>query len=68
MSGLEINQSKTKAMWIGSSEANKQKILNFECPRDPIKFLGTHLSHDNVKNINSNINLKIQKMETKLNI
>ena len=57
-------------MWIGSSKANKQKILNFECPRDPIKFLGTHvcLSYDNVKNNNSNFSLKIQKMEIKLNI
>ena len=68
ISGLEINQRKTKAMWIGSSKANKQKILNFECPRDPIKFLGTHLSYDNVKNNNSNFSLKIQKMEIKLNI
>ena len=68
ISGLEINQRKTKAVWIGSSKANKQKILNFECPRDPIKFLGTHLSYDNVKNNNSNFSLKIQKMEIKLNI
>ena len=58
ISGLEINSKKTKAMWIGSHKTNRPKILNFECPRDPIKFLGTHLSYDESKNIHSNFSLK----------
>ena len=68
ISGLEINSKKTKAMWIGSHKTNRQKMLNFECPRDPIKFLGTHLSYDESKNNHSNFSLKIQKMDTKLNL
>ena len=36
--------------------------------KDPIKFLGTYLSHDTAGNNNNNFYIKIRKMETKLNI
>ena len=44
LSGLQLNKKKTKAMWIGSSSNNKTEPLEFKCPKDPIKFLGTYLS------------------------
>lgn len=68
ISGLRLNKKKTKAMWIGASRKNKSEPLEFNCPKDPIKFLGTYLSHDEVKNNNNNFFIKIKKMETKLNI
>ncbi len=68
LSGLKLNNKKTKAMWIGSWKCNSKKVLNFECRKDPVKFLGTFLSYGEKKNINKNFTLKIQKMETKLNI
>ena len=46
LSGLWLNQKKTKALRIRTSSKNKTKPLEFECPKDPIKFLGTYLSHD----------------------
>lgn len=55
-------------MWIGSSKNNKTKPLEINISRDPIKSLGTYTSHDRDKNNNWNFFLKIQKMETKLNI
>ena len=55
-------------MWIGSSSKNKSMPLEFECPKEPIKFLGTFLSHDAVSNNKNNFFIKIRKMETKLNI
>lgn len=55
-------------MWIGSSKNNKTKPLEINISRDPIKSLGTYISHDRDKNNNWNFFLKFQKMETKLNI
>ena len=43
-------------------------MLNFECPKQPINFLGTHLSYNKAQNYHNNFTLKIQKMGTKLNI
>ena len=47
---------------------NKIEPFKFQCPKDPIKFLGTYLSHNAAANNNSNFYVKIRKMETKLNI
>ena len=68
LSGLQLNKKKTKALWIGASSKNKIEPLKFQCPKEPIKFLGTYLSHDTVANNNNNFYIKIRKMETKLNI
>ena len=55
-------------MWIGSLKNNKTKPLEISVSTDPIKILGTYISHDRDKNNNLHFFLKIQKMETKLNI
>ena len=68
ISGLKLNSKKTKAMWIDSLKNNKTKPLEVDVPADPIKTLGTYLSNDRDKNNDLNFFLKIQKMETKLNI
>ena len=47
---------------------SKTKPLEINVSIDPIKILGTYISHDSDKNNNLNFFLKIQKMETKLNI
>jgi len=65
---LQLNKKKTKALWIGASNKNKIEPLKFQCPKDPIKFFGTYLSHDAAANNNNNFYVKIKKMETKLNI
>jgi len=68
ISGLKLNKKKTKALWIGSSKGNKNKIFSFQCVKEPIKTLGTFLSHDEGKNNDANFYKKLQKMKTKLNI
>ena len=50
LSGLQLNKKKTKALWIGASSKNKIEPLKFQCPKEPIKFLGTYLSHDTAAN------------------
>ena len=67
-SGLRLNQKKTKALWIGTSSKNKTKPLEFGCLKDPIKFLGIFLSHDEAGNDDNNFYIKIRKLEAKLNI
>ena len=66
LSGLQLNKKKTKALWIGASSKSKTEPIKFQCPKDPIKFLGTYLSHDAAANNNNNFYIKIRKMETKL--
>ena len=68
ISGLKLNRKKTKALWMGSLKNNKTKPLEINVSADPIKVLGMYISHDCDKNNNLNFFLKIQKMETKLNI
>ena len=68
LSGLRLKQKKTKALWIGTSSKNKTKPLEFGCPKDPIKFLGIFLCHDEAGNDNNNFYIKIRKLEAKLNI
>ena len=68
LSGLQLNKKKTKALWIGTLRKNKTEPLEFKCPKDPIRFLGTYLSHDAVGNDKNNFYIKIRKIETKLNI
>ena len=68
LSGLQLNKKKTKALWIGASSKSKTEPLKFHCPKNPIKFLGTYLSHDAAANNNNNFYIKIRKMETKLDI
>ena len=68
ISGLQLNEKKTKALWIGASRNNTAEPLKFQCPKDPIKFLGTFLSHSEAQNNNNNFFIKMRKMETKLNI
>ena len=49
LSGLNLNKTKTKVMWIGSQKGNKDKIMGFKCITEPIKALGAFLSYDGDK-------------------
>ena len=68
ISGLKLNETKTKVMWIGSKKECRNKILNFTAIREPIKILGTYISYDQQKNNQANFFSRIQKMKTKLNM
>jgi len=68
ISGLELNKKKTKAIWIGSQKKNKTKPLTIDITDEPTKTPGIYVSYDRNKNNNQNFFIKIQKMETKLNV
>jgi len=44
ISGLALSQKKTKALWVGSVINKKNTPLGFDCPSEPLRFLGAYLS------------------------
>ena len=67
VSGLEINTSKTEAMWLGSWRDKTETPFNFKWPKEPICALGVHFSY-NTENANKlNFKEKIHSLEKTLN-
>ena len=54
ISGLKLNKKKTKAMWMGSMQDSKLKVLDFKPTKEPIKALGVNLSYNTNKGIEEN--------------
>ena len=63
-----MSKKKTKAIWIGSQSKNKTRPLAIDITNEPTKTLGIYISYNRNKNNHQNIFIKIQKMETKLNV
>ena len=68
ISGLHLNVKKTKAIWLGKRSTNKTKPLQLEWVNKPVKILGIYFSYDEIKNNHFNFDLKIQKLQTKLDL
>ena len=68
ISGLKLNKKKTKAIWIVSQKKNKNRPLAIDITNEPTKTLGIYISYNRNKNNDQNFFMKIQKMETKLNV
>ena len=63
-----VNKKKTKAIWIGSQKKNKNRPLAIDITNEPTKTLGIYISYNRNKNNDQNFFIKIQKMQTKLNV
>ena len=46
VSGLEINTSKTEAMWLGTWKNRTEKPFGFKWPDDPVLALGIYFTYD----------------------
>lgn len=68
ISGLKLNPSKTKALWLGSWRHRKDKPYGFLWPEKPIRALGTCISYNEKENEKYNFTLKLQKLKTILDI
>ena len=66
--GLELNVKKTKAIWLGRWANNKTNPLELKWMRSPVKILGVHFSYDKKRNDELNFNLKVRKLQTKLDM
>ena len=68
LSGLRLNPSKTKALWLGSLRNRKDEPFNFKWPKEPFRVLGTYISYDEKQNEEFNFKGKMQKLDTILGI
>ena len=67
VSGLEINTSKTEAMWLGSWRDKMETPFNFKWPKKPICALGVHFSYNTEHANKLNFEEKILSLEKTLN-
>ena len=67
-SGLVRNVEKTKAFSLGKWLNNRTKPLGMKWMNTPIKLLGIYVSYDERGNNQMNFNLKVQKLQTNLDI
>ena len=67
-SGLMLNVEKTKAIWLGKWSKNKTKPLGMKWVNSPTKFPGIFASYDEKGNNQMNFNLKVQKLQTNLDM
>lgn len=65
VSGLKLNETKTEAMWIGSSKTSQDKVCNLKCklyPNNIVKSLGINFSSTrSINDIPQNWESKVQK-------
>ena len=66
-SGLEINTSKTEALWLGSWRNCRETPYNFKWPKESVQALGVHFSYDEHHSNRLNFEEKIQNIEKVLN-
>ena len=64
-SGLKLNTSKTKAIWLGPGRDREDQPLNL---KEPVRNLGIFVSYDENANEKRNFTLKVQKLITNLDI
>ena len=68
VSGLEVNASKTEAMWLGQWKNRRDTPFNISWPVDPNCALGVFFSYDANKAAKLNLDEKLRSMEKILNI
>ena len=66
--GLTLNVKKSKAMWLGKWEKNKNNPLNLKWMRSTMRILGVHVSYNERENNELNFNLKMREMQTNSDI
>ena len=66
LSGLEINTSKTEAMWLGQWKNNQDTPFAFKWPKEPILSLGVFFSHNQTDADELNFGAKIRDLENSL--
>ena len=67
VSGLEINTTKTEAMWLGAWRNRTDTPYKFKWPQEPIRALGVFFSYNSDDANNLNFGEKISNLEKTLN-
>ena len=66
-SGLELNKSKTEAMWLGSWVERKDKPFGFRWPEVSAYALGIHFTNDSSTSDKLNFEKKLEDLQRILN-
>ena len=66
ISGLHLNKSKTKALWLGPWRSNRGRPLGLAWTNEPVRVLGTFISYDSAGNERKNFAKKVDNLKTKL--
>ena len=66
VSGLRLNPTKTKALWLGPWREKEEKPFGFKWPKEPVRALGIFISYDERQNNKKNFLVKIDKLASKL--
>ena len=64
LSGLRLNPSKTKVLWLGPWRHCKERSFGFQWPKKPVRILGSYVSYDVKQNEKLNFEAKLQKMQS----
>ena len=64
LSGLRLNSSKTKALWLSPWRHCKETPFGFQWPKKPVRILGSYVSYDVKQNEKLNFETKLQKMQS----
>ena len=67
LSGLEINTTKTEALWLGQRKNNQDTPFDFKWPKEPILALGVFFSYNQADAEKLNFGNKIRELEKTLN-
>ena len=68
VSGLRLNPTKTKALWLGPWRDIQDEPFEFQWPKDPIRALGIFISYHQKQNERKNFKAKIDKLSTILDL
>ena len=66
LSGLEINTTKTEAMWLGEWKDRTDEPFGFKWPKEPVNALGVFFSHNQESANRLNFGEKIRNLEKTL--
>ena len=64
LSGLRLNSSKTKALWLGPRKHCKETPFGFQWPEKHVRILGSYVSYDVKQNEKLNFETTLQKMQS----
>ena len=68
ISGLRLNPSKTKALWLGPWRHKVDEPFQFYWPKEPIRALGIFISYHQKQNEVKNFKAKVDELSTILDI
>ncbi|XP_071941021.1 acid-sensing ion channel 5-like [Antedon mediterranea] len=68
ISGLRLNKSKSKGIWIGANKNKQTSPFNIKWTKEPVKFLGIYVGYDKHTCVKRNWDDTVLKLENTLKL